>query len=280
MTILVTGGNGRLGRHLQRDGVVALDRERLDICDEDHVFRALAEHPPNCVINGAAYTEVDKAEIDRERAFAINRDGAGILARACQRRGVRLLHVSTDYVFDGVGSRPYREDDACAPLGVYGQSKAAGEWDVHAAGGVVVRTSWLFDDHGPSFVHTMLRLAKERAVLRVVADQHGRPTYTGDLADALLALAARDELQSTYHYANAGETTWHAFATATIEEARRRGAPLACERIDAITTADYPTPATRPAYSVLDTSRISALGIVPPHWSIGLARVVARTVER
>lgn len=280
MTILVTGGGGRLGRHLQREGVVALDVDRLDIRDADRVTRALAEYAPTCVIDAAAYTEVDKAESDRERAFAINRDGAGILARACQRRGVRLLHVSTDYVFDGAASRPYREDDACAPLGVYGESKAAGEREVHAAGGVVVRTSWLFDDRGPSFVHAMLRLAKERAVLRVVADQHGRPTYADDLAEALLALAARDELQPTYHYANAGETTWHAFATATIDEARRRGAVLACERIDAITTADYPTPATRPVYSVLDTSRIGALGIVPPHWSIGLSRVVARAVDR
>ena len=179
-------------------------------------------------------------------------------------RGVRLLHVSTDYVFDGTQTRPYREDDPIAPLGVYGESKAAGEQAVRDAGGTTVRTSWLFEAKGPSFVHTMLRLAKERPVLRVVADQHGCPTWADDLADAPVR-ARRESRRSSP-------------STTTATPSRRRGtrsrprsstrpapaplAPIVCERIDPITTADYPTPAQRPAYSVLDTARIRALGIV------------------
>jgi dTDP-4-dehydrorhamnose reductase len=276
MKILVTGGRGQLGRSVvaRAEGhtVWAPDVDELDICDAAQCAR-VAGH--DLVINAAAYTAVDKAETERDRAFAINRDGAGNLARACAERGIRFLHVSTDYVFDGTGTRPYREDDPIAPLGVYGASKAEGEQAVHEAGGTVVRTSWLFAEGGPSFVHTMLRLAKERPVLRVVGDQRGCPTYAGDLADALLQLTPRER---TYHYCNAGETTWHAFATAIIEEARRR-VPLACERIEAITTAEYPTPAKRPAYSVLATTRIRDAGIVPPSWQPGLARVVAHALE-
>lgn len=280
MKILVTGGRGQLGRsvtaraHEHGHDVWAPDVDELDICDPDHVAR-VAGH--DLVINAAAYTAVDKAETERDKAFAINRDGAGLLARACAERGVQLLHVSTDYVFDGSGTRPYREDDPIAPLGVYGASKAEGEHAVLEAGGTVVRTSWLFAEGGPSFVHTMLRLAKERPTLRVVADQHGCPTYAGDLADALISLAGRP-LAHTYHYCNDGPTTWHAFASAIVAEARTRTA-IACERIDAITTAEYPTPAKRPAYSVLDTTRIREAGIMPPSWQPGLARVVAHALE-
>lgn len=276
MKILVTGGRGQLGRSIAaRANVWAPDVDELDVCDPAQAAR-VAGH--DLVINAAAYTAVDKAEGERDKAFAINRDGAGHLARACAERGIRLLHVSTDYVFDGTGTWPYREDDPIAPLGVYGASKADGEQAVHDAGGTVVRTSWLFAEGGPSFVHTMLRLAKERPVLRVVADQRGCPTYAGDLADALLALGELPALAATYHYCNAGETTWHAFATAIIEEARGRTS-LACERVEAITTAEYPTPAKRPAYSVLDTTRIREIGIVPPSWQAGLARVVAHALE-
>jgi dTDP-4-dehydrorhamnose reductase len=276
MKVLVTGGRGQLGRSVAaRTDVWAPDVDELDICDPAQAAR-VAGH--DLVINAAAYTAVDKAEGERDRAFAINRDGAGHLARACAERGIRLLHVSTDYVFDGTGTRPYREDDPIAPLGVYGASKAEGEQAVHEAGGTVVRTSWLFAEGGPSFVHTMLRLARERPVLRVVADQRGCPTYAGDLADALLALGKLPQLAPTYHYCNTGATTWHAFATAIVEEARKK-TQLACDRIEAITTAEYPTPAKRPAYSVLDTERIRQAGIVPPPWQAGLARVVAHALE-
>lgn len=282
MKILVTGGRGQLGRSVAKRGaarghaITAVDIDELDICDEAQVGRGIAGH--ELVINGAAYTAVDKAESERDRAYAVNRDGAGNLARVCATRGIRFLHVSTDYVFDGTATRPYREDDRLAPLGVYGDSKAEGEHAVHEAGGTVVRTSWLFAEKGPSFVQTMLRLARERPVLRVVADQHGCPTWAEDLADALIELGSRSDLAATYHYSNDGATTWHAFASAIVDEARRHRT-IACERVDAITTAEYPTPAKRPAYSVLDTTRIRSLGIVPPSWKIGLAQVVARELE-
>ena len=265
MKIFVAGARGQLGRSLvARAPVTAVDIDELDITDAAAVERAVRGF--DVVINAAAYTGVDKAESERDKAYAVNRDGAGNLARACEATGARFLHVSTDYVFDGTATRPYREDDPIAPLGVYGASKAEGELAVHEAGGVVVRTSWLFAEGGPSFVHTMLRLAKERPVLRVVADQHGCPTYAGDLAVALLALAGQRHLDTTYHYCNDGVTTWHGFATAIVGDR---------VRVEPITTAEYPTPAKRPAYSVLDTSRIRALGITTPSWRIGLAKCVA-----
>lgn len=279
MKVLVTGGRGQLGRSVARRGgarghsVAAPDVDELDICDADRVARYLDDVEPGLVINAAAYTAVDRAEAERDRAFAINGEGAGVVARACASRGVPLLHVSTDYVFDGRATVPYREDDPIAPLGVYGASKAAGEQLVREAGGSVVRTSWLFAAGGPSFVQTMVRLAGERAVLRVVDDQHGCPTWAEDLADALLDLAACPAREATYHYCGAEPTTWHGFAVAAIELARGRRS-LACERIEAIPTSAYPTPARRPGYSVLDTARIRALGIVPRPWQVGLARVI------
>jgi dTDP-4-dehydrorhamnose reductase len=189
--------------------------------------------------------------------------------------------MSTDYVFDGKATTPYREDAPVGALGVYGATKAEGERRVLDAGGVVVRTSWLFEQDGPSFVHTMLRLAKERDVLRIVNDQVGCPTWADDLATALLSLAAlgrRKQLESTYHFCDAGVVTWFGFANAIVEEARSRGAELACQRIEPIMTADYPLPAQRPAFSALDTTRIRGLGISTPTWKIGLAHVVSRVL--
>jgi dTDP-4-dehydrorhamnose reductase len=285
MKVLVTGGRGQLGRAVARRGAVhghsvaSPDVDELDICDSASVERALAASSPDLVINAAAYTAVDKAETERELAFKVNRDGAGVLAEACRAARVQLLGVSTDYVFDGTGTTPYREDHPLGPLGVYGTSKAEGEAEIRNRGGAVVRTSWLFEAKGPSFVHTMLRLAKDRPLLRVVADQQGCPTWADDLADALLALAPKATAGGVYHFCNDGVTNWHAFATAIIDEGRRLR-PLACERIEAITTAEYPTPAKRPAYSVLDTSNIRALGIVPPSWHPGLAQVVAEILRQ
>lgn len=279
MKVLVTGGRGQLGRAVVRRGtaaghqVLAPDIDELDLCDPQ-LGAKLAALEPALVLNAAAYTAVDRAESEPERAYAVNRDGAGNLARACGERGLPLLHVSTDYVFDGQAEAPYREDAAPAPHGVYGQSKLAGESLVLAAGGVVVRTSWLFEQDGPSFVHTMLRLAGERETLRVVADQRGCPTWADDLADGLLALAAVPQRIGIYHYCGEGITTWHAFAEQILDEGRRHRA-LRCTHVEAITTADYPTPARRPAYSVLSTERLRALGILPPSWRSGLARVVA-----
>lgn len=285
MTIAVAGGRGQLGRALigraavRGLALVSADLPELDVCDAAAIARWLDAVRPSLAINAAAYTAVDRAETESERAFAVNADGASRLAAACRERAVPLLHVSTDYVFDGAATRPYREDDAVAPLGVYGASKAAGERAVVERGGCVVRTSWLFGDGGPSFVHTMLRLARECDVLRVVDDQRGCPTCADDLADALLELAARERVASIYHYCNVGDTTWYGLACVVVDEARRHRA-LACTRVDAITTAEYPTPAPRPAYSVLDTTRVRALGIATPSWRIGLARVIERELAR
>jgi dTDP-4-dehydrorhamnose reductase len=296
VNVLVTGGRGQLGRALvdraRASGihVRAVGRDALDICDTASVSRAL-EDPYDVVINAAAYTAVDRAETERERAFAVNRDGAGLVARACAERGIRMLHVSTDYVFDGTSTRPYREDDLRAPLSVYGESKQAGEDAVNAAGGVVVRTSWLFGEDGPGFVPAIVRAARERPVLHVVGD-HGCPTYTGDLADALFALARVRALESTYHVCGGPPTTRHAFARAIVDEARRH-VPVACERVELVASASMApsasaspaanvgalTAARRPAYSVLDTSKTRALGIELPIWSIGLARVIAHALE-
>lgn len=264
MRILVTGGRGQLGRSVVARGS-SLGHEivapPIDIC-------APIKLPPcDLVINAAAYTAVDKAETEPDRAFVVNGYGAANLARACYAIAVPLIHVSTDYVFDGSAIRSYREDDPVAPINVYGRSKAAGERAVLDLGGTIVRTSWLFGEGGPSFVHSILRLARELPVLRVVADQRGCPTYTGDLAEALIALAAAPV--GIYHYCGDEMTTWHGFATAIVEHAGIRIA------VEPISTADYPTAARRPAYSVLDTSRTRALGLVPPSWRIGLAQVVA-----
>jgi dTDP-4-dehydrorhamnose reductase len=267
MKIFVPGGRGQLGRSLIARGrtmghtVDARDLPEFDLCGPIEL--------PACdlVINAAAYTAVDRAEIERDRALAVNRDGVASLARVCRDRGVPMIHVSTDYVFDGTANRPYREDDPVAPIGAYGESKEAGERAVLALGATIIRTSWLFGEGGPSFVHTILRLARDRPVLRVVADQRGCPTYAGDLAEALIATATAPV--GIYHYCNEGATTWHAFATAIVRQAGLG------TRVEAITTAEYPTPARRPAYSVLDTSRVRALGIIPPPWHIGLVRVVS-----
>jgi dTDP-4-dehydrorhamnose reductase len=280
MKVLVTGGRGQLGRALVRRGaargdeILALGRDELDLCDA-RLAAHIAALAPALVINAAAYTAVDRAEAEAARAFAVNASGAERVAQACAAQHRALLHISTDYVFDGSSPRAYHEDDPVAPLGVYGASKAAGERAVIACGGTVVRTSWLFGEGGPSFVHTMLRLAAERPVVRVVADQHGCPTWADDLADALLALGRHATRATCYHACGDGPTTWHGFAEAIVAEARQHRA-LVCQRIDAINTAAYLTPARRPARAVLNTARLGALGLALPSWRAGLARVVAQ----
>lgn len=284
MKVLVTGGRGQLGRAVLRQGqrasheVVAVDVDRLDIRDSVAVKSMLASCAPDVVINAAAYTAVDKAESERDLAFSVNAVGAAQLAQTCEGGGVPLIHVSTDYVFDGNAAEPYREDAPLAPLGVYGESKAAGESAVRATGGRVVRTSWLFEEGGPSFVHTIVRLARERRTLRVVSDQIGCPTWADDLATALLRLAEQPTRDAIYHFCNEGVTSWHGFATEIVKRARLH-TEILCEAVDAISTAEYPTPARRPKYSVLDTTKIRADGIVPPPWTIGLDHVVAEILR-
>lgn len=287
MKVLITGAKGQVGWELTRQApqagfeIVAMDADGLDITDAQAVKQVVAEAAIDAVINAAAYTAVDRAEQQPKQAYAVNRDGPAYLATACAEHGIPLLHLSTDYVFAGDQTRPYREDDAVSPLGVYGQSKWAGEQAVRQvlSQHVILRTSWVFGVHGHNFVKTMLRLAGEREHLRVVADQHGSPTFAGDIAAVLLNIIrhpawAAGSAWGTYHFTGSPPTTWHGLATAAIEQARRwRRLPV--QAITPITTADYPTPAARPLYSVLDTRRSAQVfGYPSPSWQTGLEQLV------
>jgi dTDP-4-dehydrorhamnose reductase len=274
--VLVTGGGGRLGRALVRraaeHALVAFDRAALDITDGDAVSRAIELHWPNVVINAAGYTAVDRAETDSGAAFAVNAVGAGHVARACADRSIAFVHVSTDHVFDGEATRPYREDDAVAPCNVYGQSKADGERAVLEQGGTVVRTSWLFGDGTSGFVPTIAARLRAGETVEVVDDQHGCPTWADDLADALLTLAALRVGPGVYHYCGEGPTTWHGFAVAIAEVLG-----VDPSRIAAISSAKRAAPARRPAYAVLDTARMRSLGIEPKPWRRGLLTILSTT---
>lgn len=279
MNLLVTGGGGQLGQELSRRSqrVIALDRQSLDITEAAAVERTIAQYQPSLVINAAAYTAVDRAESEPEAAFRINRDGPACLALACQRAGIPLFHISTDYVFDGTQQGPYRETDPVAPLGVYGRSKEAGEAAVRASleRHLILRVSWVFAGHGHNFVRTMLRLAADRPALGIVADQWGCPTYAGHIAEVLLALADRYQQQGslawgTYHYADTPATSWYGFAAAIFATAQRLGLSQV-PQLSPITTADYPTPAQRPANSQLDcTKLLDTFGLSRFTWQAGL----------
>ena len=285
--ILVAGKTGQLARCLanaaRRRGValVTLGRPELDLTQPELVARIVASHAPRAVVNAAAYTAVDKAEAEPAVAMAVNRDGAGALAATAARLGVPFIHVSTDYVFDGRKDAPYREEDAPCPLGAYGRSKLEGEAAVRGAcpAGVILRTSWVYSPFGQNFVNTMLRLAATREHVRVVDDQHGAPTAAPDLAAAILDLvewlgAARTDHQDIggiYHLAGAGETTWYGFAGAIFAGWARRGHRV--PGLEPITTAQYPTPAQRPANSRLDCSKIARVfGLRLPAWQSSLER--------
>lgn len=289
MKILVAGARGQLARALcetvQRPGghwVVALGRPQLDLLDHATIGRAIADLEPDLLVNAAAYTAVDKAESDKATAFAVNRDGAAALASAARATNIPIIHVSTDYVFDGRKAGAYIETDATSPLGVYGRSKLEGELAVAAANPrhVILRTAWLYAPYGANFLRTMLRLARERPELRVVADQRGQPTYVPHLAAAILAIAEAlpgkqgQEAWGTYHIAAGGETTWHGFAGAIVRAGARLGVPQV--PVVPITTAEYPTLAARPANSRLDCSKLErTFGVCMPHWQQGLAECMA-----
>ena len=290
MKLLVLGAAGQVGRELCRlawptgTAIASMDRAEIDIADRDAAFASVARERPEIVINAAAYTAVDRAESEPEAAWAANCTGPANLAAACAQARIPLIHISTDYVFDGSKEGPYREDDPVNPLGVYGRSKAAGDRAVRAALAehVILRTAWVYSAHGHNFVRTMLRLASERPVLRVVADQIGSPTSGADAARAIAAIvqriAAGDDHWGTYNFASAGAVSWHGFAQAIFDLAAPwRGAP---PTVEAITTADYPTPARRPANSVLDCRRIGEVfGIEPRPWREALAEVIRELYE-
>jgi len=231
------------------------------------------------VVNAAAYTAVDRAEDDREAAFRANAEAPGVLAHWCAQAGVPLVHYSTDYVFDGQGTRPYREDDATAPLGVYGASKLAGEQAIRAAGGrhLIFRTAWVYASHSANFLRTMLRVGAERDVLRVVADQIGTPTPAALIADVTAQALQHDgALSGTWHLTAKGETSWHGFAEAIFADAVATGVLPRAPIVEAISTAEYPTPAKRPAYSHLDVAKLEQDFYVSlPSWQEGLKRVIA-----
>ncbi|AMV00021.1 dTDP-4-dehydrorhamnose reductase [Xanthomonas citri pv. fuscans] len=299
MTTLVIGASGQVGTELLRvlaplGTVVAASRsgqladglscERIDLNELASLDLALNRVRPALVVNAAAYTAVDRAEQERDAAFRANAEAPGVIAQWCARADVPLVHYSTDYVFDGQGTRPYLPDDATAPLGVYGQSKLAGERAVQAAGGrhLIFRTAWVYAAHGHNFLRTMLRVGAERDVLRVVADQIGTPTPAALIADITAhALRQPGEPSGLWHLTAAGQTTWHGFAEAIFAQARARGLLARTPRVEAIGTADYPTPAKRPAYSRLDTHSLQdTFGVRLPDWQDGLSQVLDTLAQR
>ncbi|WP_137191111.1 dTDP-4-dehydrorhamnose reductase [Stenotrophomonas rhizophila] len=294
MTVLLFGGNGQLGQELRRalaplGEVVATTRSgslpdgsACEVADFDapaSLTALLDRVRPDVVVNAAAYTAVDRAEDDRDAAWRANAEAPGVIARWCAAAGVPMVHYSTDYVFDGQGTRPYREEDATAPLGAYGGSKLDGEQAIRAAGGrhLIFRTAWVYASHSANFLRTMLRVGAERDVLRVVADQVGTPTPAALIADVTTqALQHSGGLSGTWHLTANGETSWHGFAEAIFAEAVAAGKLARAPKVEAITTAEYPTPAKRPAYSGLDVSKLEAdFGIALPSWQDGLKRVIA-----
>ncbi|MGE4411458.1 MAG: dTDP-4-dehydrorhamnose reductase [Sphingobium sp.] len=278
MKALITGAHGQLGRALQAiaptgSDIIAATHADLDISDRAAVCDFVARHRPDAIFNAAAYTAVDKAESEEGRAHAINADAVGHLAEAARELGARLIHVSTDFVFDGQRGIPYRPDAPTAPIGAYGRTKLAGEI---AAGpeALIVRTAWVYGATGHNFVRTMLRLMAERDEVRVVADQIGTPTFAPHLASALWALYAAGA-RGIHHYTDSGAASWYDFAVAIQEEALAMGLLERAVPVIPITTADYPTPARRPSYSVLDKAATFALlGGPAPHWRDGLRRML------
>ncbi|MDO9151948.1 MAG: dTDP-4-dehydrorhamnose reductase [Methylotenera sp.] len=285
--ILLTGINGQVGHELQRvfsehhalfGELVCLDRNQLDLSDQQAIRDVVQTIKPDLIINPAAYTAVDNAETEPELAYAINAVAPGVLAAEAAKLGARLIHFSTDYVYAGNKVGLYVEDDATAPLSVYGKSKLAGEEAIRSVGlpHLIFRTSWVYGAYGKNFLNTILRLAKERDQLRIVADQVGAPTSSYSIADTVVNVLDQwqGDASGIYHLVNAGYTTWHGFAIAIVEEYSRLEAvkgwqPLKAqvENIQAITTADYPTPAVRPANSRLDCSRLLRdFSISIPDW--------------
>lgn len=266
--ILLTGRRGQVGWELERSlsplgEVVACDHAALDLADPDRIRAVLRDVKPAVIVNAAAYTAVDKAEAEEDKAVAINAAAPGILADEAKRLGALLVHYSTDYVFDGMKPAPYTEADRTGPLNAYGRSKLAGEQAIQQVDGehLILRTSWVYGLRGQNFLLTMKRLAAEKPALRVVGDQVGGPTWCRTIAETTTALLARrDAPRGLYHLAAGGETSWHGFASAIV------AALSSATTVECITTEDYPLPARRPANSRLDCSRLRELGIVLPSW--------------
>jgi len=279
MKVLIVGGKGQLGRALAASAptgakVTAHDIDTLDITDRASVDRVVHDVGPDLLLNAAAYTAVDRAEAEEDAAYAVNATAVGFLADAARQAKARFVHVSTDFVFDGASSTPYATDSLANPLNAYGRTKHAGEI---LAGGdaLIVRTAWVYGPTGGNFVRTMLRLMAERDEVRVVADQIGSPTYAPGLAATLWTLADRGA-RGLHHYTDAGAASWYDFAVAIQEEALAAGVLREARPVIPIATSDYPTPAKRPPYSVLDKRETFAvLGGSSPHWRVNLRRMIA-----
>lgn len=281
MKILVTGSNGQLGSELKvlaknfNAEFIFTDRGELDITNAAAVNEFIATAKPNFVINGAAYTAVDKAETDQEAAYAINATAVGYLAAACKENNVKFIQVSTDFVFDGAKYTPYKEDDATNPLSVYGKSKLQGEQLClqNNNDAIIIRTSWLYSSFGNNFVKTMLRLSLERSELKVIFDQTGTPTYARDLAQAILQIIQHEKVKTTsgiFHFSNQGVCSWYDFAKAVVDLSGNNCKVLPIE------TFEYPTPATRPHYSVLNKRKIvETFGLEIPYWRDSLQACMA-----
>lgn len=276
MKILVTGSNGQLGSELKelsekhRAEFVFTDKHTLDITNVAAIESFFANQRVDIVINGAAYTAVDQAESDTEAAFLTNATAVGYLAAACKKHGAKLIHISTDFVFDGMKQKPYEEQDATRPLNTYGKSKLQGEQlcRQYNPDAIIIRTSWLYSSYGHNFVKTILRLSAEKKVLRVVDDQRGSPTYARDLAKAILLIIGHEKGMSTsgiFHYSNLGECSWFDFASEIIALTDRN-----CSIVP-IPSSEYPTPARRPHYSVLSKNKIvGTFGLTIPFWKDSL----------
>ncbi len=285
--LLIIGSTGQLGWELCRQGedqgfdLISLDLPEFDITDQAAVFRTVLQSNADLVVNASAYTAVDKAESEPELAFAVNCDGPSYLASACAETGIPLIHVSTDYVFDGQKEGPYLETDPVCPIGVYGKSKAEGEEKVRSnlKEHIIIRTSWLYGVHGNNFVKTVLRLGKEKDELGVVDDQYGCPTYAADLAEAILKITSHiGEGKSipwgTYHYCGGGSTTWYGFASKIFAIAKEYE-NLKIKKVIPIKTSEYPTPAKRPKNSIMDCAALERnFGIVPEAWDMSLKRML------
>jgi dTDP-4-dehydrorhamnose reductase len=285
--ILLIGITGQVGQELQQtlaamDEVVGVGRQSLDLSQPEQIQQKIAEIQPNIVVNAAAYTAVDKSESESDLAMAINANAPKAIALAAQSIGAKVLHISTDYVFNGQNHTPYLESDPTDPLGVYGKSKLLGEIAVreHCDRHLILRTAWVYGSKGHgNFVKTMLRLGAERTELKVVADQIGSPSWSYDIALAiaqLLSKSATDEsINGIYHFTNSGVASWYDLAVATFAEAKQLGFPLKIEQVFPITTAEFPTPSQRPAYSVLSKTKITeTLGIHPPYWRDSLCKML------
>ncbi len=279
MNILVTGANGQLGNEMQvlaRENLqhtyFFTDVQELDICDEQAVYAYVSEHKIDIIVNCAAYTAVDKAEDNVELCDKLNNIAPGYLARAAQANGAAMIHVSTDYVFDGTAHIPYTEEEPTCPASVYGSTKLAGEQNVmdHCEKAMVIRTAWLYSIYGNNFVKTMIRLGQERDSLGVIFDQIGTPTYANDLAQAIFAAINKGVVRGIYHFSDEGVCSWYDFTVAI-----HRLAGIASCKVKPLHTADYPAKAPRPHYSVLDKTKIKdTFGIEIPHWEESLKRCI------